>query len=204
MDSNIIFEDDNGGPPSRPLIYNLTVYEDKIYASGGYSSSLGKLSVSEYPGNEQSLYSSDGGKTWDQKLNIYFKVTFNLPDEVIEELNKFPTLPVNVCLPDNSNICYGIDQESIIQSMDGGKTWKTSWDIPLEHREILENSSPPWSLGPYDLVLLPFNGKNSIVAAIGSGGIIVKTDDGEWQNIQVWDVGPLPEYEAEENATVTP
>lgn len=191
-------------PPTRPMIYNLAVYENRIYASGGYSDSRGNPGGGKYPDNDQSFYSSDGGKTWDIKLNIYFKVTFNLPDQVIEDVSKVASLPVTVCLPDNSNICYRTDQESIIQSEDSGKTWKISWGIPTEQREILENLSPPWVLGPYDLVLLPYNGKNTVVAAIGSGGILVNTDDGEWQNIKVWDVGPLPAYGAMDRATATP
>ena len=162
-------------PPAPPLeVRQLIVYQDTIYTSFY---------------DDEIFYSSDGGKTW-------IKVDFDLPSQVMSELGQFPELPVTLCLPDNPAVCYRTGDEEIMASLDGGKTWSTSWNIPPGRRKYMELYSYQLDLGPYDLALLELDGRHVLVAAMGTEGVLVKTDDDAWQGYAVGYAGPMPSFGA--------
>ena len=162
-------------PALPPEVRHLIVHESKIYANFTYEDEI--------------LYSSDGGKTW-------IEVDFDLPAQVTSKLGQFPELPVTLCLPDNPAVCYRTGDEEIMASLDGGKSWSTSWNIPPGRRKYVELYSYQLDLGPYDLALLELDGKQVLVAAMGTEGVLVKADDGAWQSYAVGYAGPMPSFGA--------
>lgn len=129
-------------------------------------------------------YSADGGRTWE-----WFK--FDAPASVAAQSGEYPELPVTVCLPDNPEVCYQTGAEAILESNDGGQTWHESWNIPAGRRQFLERSSPYLDIGPYDLIAFDHKGKQEIIAALGTGGVLVKTGAGPWENFEAAGAGPL-------------
>jgi len=159
-------------PP--PEVRHLIVYEKTIYTSLDY---------------DGIFYSDDGGQTW-------VKTDFALPSQVISKLEQFPELPVTLCLPDDASVCYQTAEEAIMVSNDGGSTWSISWNIPAGRKRYMLLYSPQLDVGPYDLAVLEMEGRHVLVAAMGTEGVLVKTDDGAWQSYAVGHVGPMAAYGA--------
>jgi hypothetical protein len=159
-------------PP--PEVRQLIAYENTIYTSFYY---------------DGVFYSKDGGHTW-------VKTDFALPPQVTSKLDQFPELPVTLCLPDDPSVCYRTGQESIMVSLDAGRTWSISWNIPQGRRRYMELYSYQLDLGPYDLAVLELDGRHVIVAAMGTEGVLVKTDDAAWQSYSVGYAGPMPAFGA--------
>jgi hypothetical protein len=158
-------------PPAMPLsIYNLVVYENIIYANAIYS---GK----EY-------FSLNGGKTWEE-------VDFEIPEQVIVEMRNSVKSPFTLCILEDQNLCYKTGDEVILESNDGGKTWIISWSIPEGRREFLSRNFSTTNFGPYHLVFITYEGQNVILASLGNGGVLVKTDSGPWEIYGVNGIGPL-------------
>ncbi|MBL8090790.1 MAG: hypothetical protein KF758_03640 [Anaerolineales bacterium] len=157
-------------PAFTPIIRNLIIHESIIYAEFDYE--------------EYFFYSQDGGTTWKE-------VDFEIPAQVSEQIGKYPDLPFTLCLPDNKDICYQTSQEVILESKDGGQTWITSWEFPLGRKEFFTRSTVYSDLGPYDLAYIEFDGKQVVIAAMGSEGVLVKADDNEWVSIEVGEAGPI-------------
>lgn len=128
--------------------------------------------------------SADGGRTWEW-------VEFEVPASVASQADEYPQLPVKICLPDEPNHCYQSGTELILESNDGGNTWVKSWSIPAGRRQYIERSMPFLDLGPYDLIVFEYEGRQEIIAALGSGGVLVKADGGPWENFGVGGAGPL-------------
>lgn len=159
-------------------IRNLTIYENTIYAYTGSDSG------SYTNPNKLIFYSLDNGKTWS-------KADFDIPSPVIDDLAKPRNLPVTVCLPKQSNICYRTDSHAIVQSFDGGKTWNTSWSISLAQYRFMSYSNPYMSLGPYDLIAFEEEGKPVLIAALGNQGVLIKTNDEPWESAGINGMGPI-------------
>ena len=152
-------------------VTQLTVYENKIFANFDHHS-------------HKIYYSWNGGSTWAE-------VDFDLPEQVINDFEKSQELPVTVCLPSTPSVCYQTGPEKILQSLDGGETWNTNWDIPLVQRRFMRYSYPYMELGPNDLIFLEMDNKQFLVAAMGSEGVLVKTDDGPWESVEINGLGPI-------------
>ena len=162
------------GGPLITSVQNLDVYENTIYAD------VSNIGI---------FYSSDGGKTWAE-------VKSNIPTQVTNNFRKSPELPVSFCLPNNLDICYQTGQDAFFQSLDGGKTWNTTWSVPSGRKIFLEHSSSYIELGPYDLIHLEHDSKQVLVAAMGTEGVLVKTDDSSWESIEVGYAGPMSSFES--------
>jgi hypothetical protein len=166
--------------PGAPLeLSNLIVYDNRVFADFDFY-------------GEIMFYSSDG-KTWTKMdFNRPAETDIKLPAQIIDQISKSPELPVSLCLPGNPNICYQTAPEAVLQSSDGGKTWATSWSIPLGRREFMNRISSYYpSVGPNDLVLITPNNNNILVAAMGTEGVLVKTNDGPWEAVGVNGLGPI-------------
>lgn len=157
-------------PAYHSVIDNLIVDKDRIYA------------VLEY--EKEIFYSEDGGKTWKY-------LDFEIPTTVQEQIQEYLKLPFTLCLPDAPNICYQTGEEVILESKDGGNTWSTSWSIPEGRREFLSRNLSVTIFGPYDLVSIKYQGQNVILTSLGSGGVLVKTGSGPWENYGINGFGPL-------------
>ncbi|MBI3152180.1 MAG: hypothetical protein HYZ21_08610 [Chloroflexi bacterium] len=161
-------------PSYNPIIHRLVVDGNRVYTRYDYG--------------EDIFYSNDGGKSW-------VEVDFDPPSQVVEQLKTTPELPVTLCLSEHPNTCYQTGTEVILESHNGGKTWSESWAIPDGRRKFLDRNAPFRDLGPYDLAALELEGKQIIIAALGTGGVLVKTDDGPWMGYGVNIIGPL-EYQS--------
>ncbi len=164
-------------PARIPGVYNLTVFENIIYAelNNNYSS-----------GVEESyyFYSENGGMTWEE-------LDFELPLEVAQETGEYSKLPVTLCLLNDSNICYQTANDMILESQDGGVTWAASWSIPEEREEYFQRTSTAQYLDILDIVYLDLDGRQIIVASAGAQGVLVKTEGGAWESVQVDNLGPI-------------
>ncbi|MBC7878873.1 MAG: hypothetical protein H7Y59_17005 [Anaerolineales bacterium] len=156
-------------PAYTPTIYNLIVHKNIIYAEfdEGYF-----------------FYSTDGGKNWEE-------VDFELPSQVTEQAGKYPELPFTLCLPEKPDICYQTGEETILESQDGGKIWVTSWGFPLGRMQFFNRISQYNDIGPYDLAYIELSGEYTISAAMGTGGILLKTKNNAWESIEVNYAGPI-------------
>lgn len=155
------------------------VYEGAIYADmSGYF----------FDDKENIPYSTDGGKTWETIA------VSDLPNQVVEKRGNYPKLPVSICIPNEPSICYCTDNEKILISSDGGKTWQTDWEIPLGRKKFMERYRK-LDMGPYDLVVFPLKNGYRVLVAAGEEGILVKELDGDWKRQSVLGAGPTP-YQA--------
>ncbi len=166
------------GPGASLELQNLIVHDNTIYADFN-----------------STIFHSTDGKTWIKiDFNHPAETDMELPTQVIDQIGaKSAELPVTVCLPDNSSICYQTAEEAILQSQDSGKTWSASWSISAGRKNFMERATHPrFTIGPYDLVISTTNNTQIIVAAMGEGGVLVKTNDGPWESVEVNGLGPLP------------
>ena len=167
------------------VITRLVVHENKIYTYHDYSkdpyASNDPYASSSY---EENYYSSDGGQTWERSNET-------LPLQVVDQFMVPSKLPFTLCLPKAPNTCYRTGKETILESLDGGKTWNVSWRIPLGREEFLSRILARHHLGPYDLVSLDYNGEQVVVAAIGLQGVLVKMSDAPWISVGVDGLGPI-------------
>ena len=173
-------------PKPEFSVRHLIIHENIIYIDEDYSNS------GMQP--ESILYSKDGGNSWID-INVQ-----DLPAQVKESHGKLPQLPVTVCLPDNPEVCYRTGAESIVQSIDGGKTWQISWSIPAGRKKFMQryrSINSDLGLGPYDLVLLNQNGRQTLVAAAGREGLLIKSGESDWERKGVFGAYPTP-YKADD------
>jgi hypothetical protein len=92
------------------------------------------------------------------------------------------------------------------ESIDGGGNWYVAWSLPEERRSYMERVAfcgKPINLGPYDLVLINRDEMHTLIVALGSEGVLVRTPTGDWQRYTVvpgYSIGPTP-YVAENIST---
>jgi hypothetical protein len=101
-----------------------------------------------------------------------------------------PITPVTEsCVVSNPHICYGsvAHRLAIDESIDGGSTWSTAWEVSEPDRVILAHN--------YDAVRLPGELFISsvavaetidgyvVLAAAGADGLVVRHEDGTWERI---------------------
>jgi hypothetical protein len=175
-------------PEIPPPVFNRLVVGD------------GVLYVAEYrpesPDNPLVASSSDGGLTWEQ---VYLPELQDLPYSF-----QPPSLPIQVCLPDDPSRCFGIPgTETIETSEDGGRTWQVSWRTSPGRRYFMDRyiqrflftSGDPKIIdpGPFDLVLYAHEGDAYLLAAMGNEGVLRRAlPDGEWERIAVLWAEPTP------------
>ncbi len=163
--------------PSPPSINNLIVFENIVYADFS-------INANEDVNHEGIVYSRDGGRSW-QKLD------FELPYQVVQEREIYSEQPYTICLWQDPNTCYQTNDTQILETKTGGTAWHVSWKIPKE-RQIYFQRTKNWSsLSVRDIVYLELNGNNIIVASAGSHGVLIKTNNSEWESIEVNGMGPI-------------
>lgn len=116
--------------------------------------------------------------------------TVHHPQPEIEEALKItpPKLPYITCDPGRKNICYRIDGTMRIdESLDGGSTWKTGWELQPGREEVIRrlanlscNKTP--QLGFFDLAIYQTPDDLSIVIAITPNeGALMRYGDEPWK-----------------------
>ncbi|OGO18880.1 MAG: hypothetical protein A2Z14_10995 [Chloroflexi bacterium RBG_16_48_8] len=174
--------------PCRPTISRierLAVVEDVIYARISYSDDEQMISPSK-----------DGGKTWEW-------ISEDIPPNVISELGQKAQLPLTRCLKADLQMCYRVaGKEEVEASIDGGKTWQVVWHIPYGRRYYIERilsqadecDKQVVEMGPFDLAILEKVDKHTVIVAMGTEGVLIRTEAGEWEQHAVLDAGPIPFY----------
>lgn len=168
-------------PPAAPEITTVVYDQSGFHARSRF--------------HDISAVSQDGGKSW----------RTTEPDDIAGP-NRIPRVE-NICEPQLPLICYRIDNEKsygvVQESADGGDTWRTVWElpqgrIPLKKR-LARISCPPcdestvFRPDPSSLAIgEPYgsNGQATLVVALGTEGVAVKSPDGKWEQYAVGIVVP--------------
>lgn len=175
-------------PEIAPPVFNRLVVSDGVlYAAEYRPASADSLLVAS---------STDGGLTWDQ---VYLPDLQGLPYNF-----QSPSLPYQVCLPDDPSSCFRITgSETIEMSEDGGQTWQVTWRPPpgrgyfmdrYIHRFLLYSGDPKdIDSGPYDVAVYDYEGETYLLAAMGNEGVLRRVmPDGEWERVAVLWAEPTP------------
>lgn len=152
-------------------------------------------------GNAVSAQSQDGGKTW---ATDDFKLPHN------------PKTFEPLCQPNQPLLCYKLDKEQIQESQDGGKRWQIAWQIPPWRRDYLmrrkNNCALPiecynkFDPGPFGMAFAEpanVNGLQTLVVALGTEGVLVRTPEGTWHQYPVQGAMPTPERATDLSDAVT-
>lgn len=133
--------------------------------------------------HETMATSEDGGKNWTRSDGYSDKFP-----------NEYVSLSKVECLADNESECYRIDGNKIVEiSKNKGKTWDVSWELPADRITYLNRVNPDIDLGPYDLIIIPWEGRDYVLVATGGEGILRKElPDGAWERIRVENAEPTP------------
>ncbi|MBL8046484.1 MAG: hypothetical protein JNL09_08085 [Anaerolineales bacterium] len=156
-------------------VVRLTADESKVYA---------RLEDWEKNGTDL-VESSDGGASW--------KVADTVSDVVSATLRTPLSYPITDCLPDNIQICYQLpDENRVEKSLDGGKTWQTTWQYPKERLEFIRRVkiAGPLERDLVDLTILGNSHGYSVIVASGNEGIVIIKPDNSWERYAV--MGALP------------
>lgn len=170
-------------PPAR--VTRLVAFEQKIYA--GYIADGGQQSTG-------AVYSLDGGKTWE-----YIDPDV-IPNAVIRELTTPVELPMTACDPTDAQICYRIIGQNYVEgSSDGGKTWQIVWQVPWGRTAYMQtyvdripDCKFRLDLIPFDLAFLTQGNTSTLVVAMGTEGVLIKTHEGVWERHGVAWAEPTP------------
>ena len=121
------------------------------------------------------------------------------PPDVLEEINRTVELPLTVCDPSDSPVCYRIDGRAQIErSTDGGQTWQVDWSLPVGRQAFLDRypggpiqmCAKEVDMGPYDMAFVDRDGDRLLVVAMGNEGIQIRTPDGTWERRGVLSAEP--------------
>lgn len=116
------------------------------------------------------------------------------------------------CVPDEPGHCYRLhdgDALGVDETVDGGATWRTSWEIPPERWDWLERRHDLLDyqsglVGGFDILVRAIPGGHEVVVAAGVEGLVVRSPDGAWSRVAVnaaiaveyapprFDAGPVP------------
>ena len=171
-------------PPS--IVSRVIIHNNTIYTNPGFEHEINDLTL---------MHSTDLGIAWQHVSSDA------IPGEVFSTLQQKPTMPLVVCEQENDKICYRITGKPLVEeSIDGGQTWQTAWQLPLGRHAFVESYLKRQPLGCkatadfgfYDLAVLNHNGQTSIVIASGTEGVLVQDAAGNWQQRAVGDARPTP------------
>jgi hypothetical protein len=170
---------------SPAIVTSLALDGEVVYAA------LGNLN---YGFRNGYAMSTDWGRSWFYAQDI--------PDDITEQLSQPVQLHRSICVPEDPGICYLISGElRVMASQDGGRTWQIVFQPPPGRRRFMEfyhrNRSNPtlrvFEPGPYDLLVGPAQQRgHTLIVAMGSDGVLLRTFEGEWERVAVLEARPTP------------
>lgn len=179
-------------PPPAPRVVRVISTDGGTLYAGINSFSGYDLTHLSAPGQVMSaVESNNGGLVWSEISHIP------------RDLGRQVTYPLILCHPNNSSICYRISQpEQIEQSADGGQTWQSVWNVPWGRKGFMNKyncpglgckKNPGLDLGPYDMSFVKNqNGSYSLIIAMGTEGVLMRTFEGRWEQRSVAYIEPTP------------
>ncbi len=143
--------------------------------------------VAYSPYQYTAYFSRDGGFSWDEndQQELIFKecsIPYHLADEVI-----------NYPLQDGHVLRFELNQ-NIQESADGGQTWKLVYDLqPPSQAKIsfLKRKLSSYEILSGPLAVLEDSRHGTVVAAMGVEGVLLRTQNGGWEAIQVGKYAPF-------------
>ena len=135
---------------------------------------------------------------YDDSENIW-AYEAGLGDTLVDYVSQKVEFPLTQCLPEDDAICYQITgEEKVLESEDGGQSWKTAWSVPFGRLHFMNRLSSfslcqyPVEMGPYDLLVVGTGNSHRVVAAMGNQGALVKQPNGSWERLAVDYAIPTP------------
>lgn len=138
------------------------------------------------------FFSQDDGKTWE--------ITSSAPVEMPEPIEDPTTINLQICVPNNENICYRISgKEEVEISLNSGKTWRVDWKMPSGRKMFMERHPTithfvgvvPDTV-PFDFGIIPKGESHVIIVALGNQGVLVKSSNDVWERYAVPSTGDSP------------
>lgn len=134
---------------------------------------------------EHYFISQDNGKTW-QELS-------SSPAIVLSALEASGEIQLTACVPNNESICYRIaGKEQVEVSNNGGKTWKSDWEMPPGRKRYIERNPDIISFVgvtpdtvPFDLGIVSNDNQHVVIIAMGNQGVLVKASSGLWERYAI-------------------
>jgi len=161
-------------------IRHLAVLDSALYASDDPRYS---------PQDAHSAFRSlDQGQTWTWEKQI--------PPEVQQRMVRPVELPLTLCDPQDAQTCYRINgQPQVEQSLDGGLSWRTAWQIsPGRVAYVRRAIGRDWTylmcskeadLSAYAIVFLPGPAPATLVVALGNEGLLTYAPTPGWRQIGI-------------------
>jgi hypothetical protein len=174
-------------PPLRPRIERVVSVDQQIFARRHdyYGTDYYGMYSADYY-----AVSQDGGKHWQEVKEVPAAVRARVE------------LPQIVCESANPRICYRVAQKhQVDESRDGGATWQVAWRVPANRETLVERFltrglyTQRFDLGPFDLTLAQSpgtNGASTLIVAMGTDGVLLRTPDGAWKQYTVVNSYPTP------------
>jgi len=166
------------------VVTQLVVQDNLIFAGTTYSTYV----------------SDDEGLSWTELADV--------PLKVAESLENPPQLPKVVCDPYIETKCYRVSGDEVVErSTDGGSSWSVAWRVPLGRRSFMQRlvDSPlgrgEFDLGPYDIAIVGDAEQRSILAAMGTEGVLIGSEDDTWLRQEVGSAYPT-RFAAEFNTEI--
>jgi hypothetical protein len=169
--------------PPIEYVQRVFVVDGMLYTGMSYGSGSGR-SVAQRAGNTQAWTRID-----------------DPPAELAERANQTVGLPLTVCDPSDSRVCYRISgDEQVERSTDGGNTWQVDWQIPPGRRAymgrypggLIRLCAKPLDVGPYDMAFVDEGTHHTLVVAAGNEGVLARQADGSWRRDSVLSAQPTP------------
>lgn len=155
------------------VVTQLVVHDHLIFAGTTYSTYV----------------SDDMGLSWTELSDV--------PLDVGERLSNAPQLPKIVCDPYIETKCYRVSGDEVVEySTDGGSSWAVAWRVPPGRRFFMDRlvdgilRKGEIDLGPYDIVIVGDSKHRTILAAMGSEGVLIGSEDDTWLRQEVGSAYP--------------
>lgn len=134
------------------------------------------VAINDSPGNDADghLVMGDDGRSWGSAL-----VLRDFPDRWSDEFDELDVIGNELCLRSNRSVCIRTDGERILESVDGGQSWNTAWELNTSggwlNRQFSRQTAVELETGSvYETE------SGAVVAAVGFRPPIRRSVDGEW------------------------